>query len=430
MQYIKQSEYYTDSIKSKTWPRVSKTLNRVTTQLNQSSTALEIRAISNSMQKIYGLCISYLTPAMLLTFGATRLSYVWDVPESIQSYTDTWMASRLFIPSVGMLLALPYMLKNRVSQGLSSTAAAYSDITGLQRIWKMTRVSFQYDHFLRTRLARAAQCLRIMQTLSAIIPKIIQKNLVFFKHMHRLFHDLPKMNHELHELIELMNSETFNFNETDLTSTSFFFRRGRVLCAYRLFDRVKNLFEPAIAAVGELDAYLTIAKLMKEPHKHAHYCFPTYLPHQTQPSIALDSFWNSFLNPKTVVQNSIHLGPQGGIPHMVVTGPNSGGKSTIVCKGIPLAVIMAQSLGIAPAHAMTLTPFTHIAVYMNIADSIIEKESRFQREGKQAFAHGDHIQKLSERGASSMKFLAELPRKRGLIGAMRLPRVLPNIPIA
>ena len=46
-------------------------------------------------------------------------------------------------------------------------------------------------------------------------------------------------------------------------------------------------------------------------------------------------------------------------PHVILTGPNRGGKSTF-CKSVGLAVITAQSWGFAWAASATLTPFAAI----------------------------------------------------------------------
>lgn len=409
MQFIKQEEYFTATTKVKGWPKLSKALNLITNKLNRNAFALEVKTTLDKVNGLYGLGISHLSPIMLLLYGSLTLTHLMNPPEKVVGYTDSWMTSSLLSPSMGIIFALPYLLKTRATQGLSSTSAGLVGALKIQRTWKQFLVNFKYDDFLRKRLGRAVQCLKIMQKLEKLIPEELTQHFQFYKHFKRIFHDLPLVNAELADVMKNIQSPTFDVEQEENASTSYFFRRGKVLCVYRLLDRIKALFEPAIAAVGEIDAYLTIAKLIKETTSSGvKYCYPTYVTGVDKPSIELHSFWNNFLDPNTVVKNTVFLGSKYGIPHMVVTGPNSGGKSTIVCKGIPLAIIMAQSLGIAPAQSMTLTPFSHIAVYMNIADSLVNKESRFQREGKQAFAHGDYIKSLSEQNAFSLAIFDEI----------------------
>ena len=108
-----------------------------------------------------------------------------------------------------------------------------------------------------------------------------------------------------------------------------------------------------------------------------------------------------------MVLNSVNLGVEYGVPNMVVTGPNSAGKSTIL-KSIALSIIMAQSLGIAPAKTMSLTPFAYIATYMNVADSIVDQESRFQAEARRVFEYGDRLESLAQDNAFSFALFDEI----------------------
>ena len=63
----------------------------------------------------------------------------------------------------------------------------------------------------------------------------------------------------------------------------------------------------------------------------------------------------------------------------VLTGPNEGGKSTML-KALTLCLQLAQTTGIAPAAAMTFTPFHSIDTYLNITDDIGAGNSLFKAE--------------------------------------------------
>ena len=91
----------------------------------------------------------------------------------------------------------------------------------------------------------------------------------------------------------------------------------------------------------------------------------------------IKNFWNPFINPDNVVASSLDLGSTYGEQRsIIVTGANAGGKSTI-SKALVLSIILAQSLGIAPAEELTFTPFTKIITYLNITDDIAEGNSLF-----------------------------------------------------
>lgn len=168
---------------------------------------------------------------------------------------------------------------------------------------------------------------------------------------------------ETTHLLSLLKTDTF---KSDPTMFSY---QGRVLAAFNEMLNTKNQFISAMRHVGQLDAYMSIARLYKkyQTSQHARFCFVDYLE-QEKPYVAIQDFWLPSLNPDTVVLNSIELGTQTGPRSTTITGPNAGGKSTSL-KSITLAVLLAQSFGIAPARAMSLKPFAKINTYMNITDT-------------------------------------------------------------
>lgn len=105
------------------------------------------------------------------------------------------------------------------------------------------------------------------------------------------------------------------------------------------------------------------------------FCFVNY-KEDVNPRILLRNFWNPFINPEIVVTNTIELhGPKG--KNMIITGPNAGGKSTLI-KAVPINLILAQSIGMAAADHAEITPFVTIATYLNIVDDIAAGNSLFK----------------------------------------------------
>jgi len=197
------------------------------------------------------------------------------------------------------------------------------------------------------------------------------------------------------QIVQLHNQEAnpdvADFMETLQTDTfqgepSLFSNQGRVLASYKNMHSLKNNFTGALQAAGQLDAYLSIAKLYnsQKTNANATWSFVTYDARTTQPHLVVENFWHPMLNPTRVVTNSIELGKPGDARNGIVTGPNAGGKSTAL-KAITLAVVLGQTIGIAPARSMTITPFINIVTYLNIADSE-GKESLFQAEINRAQA--------------------------------------------
>jgi DNA mismatch repair ATPase MutS len=132
-------------------------------------------------------------------------------------------------------------------------------------------------------------------------------------------------------------------------------------------------------SIAEIDASLSVAKLVNEfKDQPVRYSFVDFTQTAT-PCVDIGEFWNPFVDPNVVVPNTLKLGADFNCANIVVTGPNSGGKSTVL-KSIALALVMGQSLGIAPAAKASMTPFHYVATYMGITDDITDKASLHQAE--------------------------------------------------
>jgi DNA mismatch repair protein MutS len=164
----------------------------------------------------------------------------------------------------------------------------------------------------------------------------------------------------------------------------FLCNKGNVLNVFKQIFQVKDNLINSMKAVGEIDAYLSIAKLYKKfkNHQNVTYSFVDYVDNAKTPCININDFWHPILNPKTVVVNDIELGNKEKPNNVVITGPNAGGKSTVL-KSVAIAIVLAQTFGIAPAKSMVMTPFTLISTYLNIADTE-GRESLFQAEMRRA----------------------------------------------
>ncbi len=79
-------------------------------------------------------------------------------------------------------------------------------------------------------------------------------------------------------------------------------------------------------------------------------------------------------------------------PNMIITGPNAGGKSTFI-KTLLTNIIFSQTLGIAFAEKVVLTPFYFLNTYLHIHDTE-GKESLFQTEVRRCKEHLDMVESL------------------------------------
>jgi DNA mismatch repair protein MutS len=187
-------------------------------------------------------------------------------------------------------------------------------------------------------------------------------------YMHRFMHNNNK---QVEEFFQLCSSSTL---QAEPSLCSF---QGRVLAAFKLAYDLKETIEPLLMAIGELDAYCSCARLYNEFNdKRVKFCFALY-KHAAQPSIAMQAFWNPFISADVVISNDLNLNGGPDRRNMIITGPNAGGKSTILT-ALPINLVLAQSIGLAAAEQVEITPFHAIATYLNNIDAVTSGNSLFK----------------------------------------------------
>ena len=191
----------------------------------------------------------------------------------------------------------------------------------------------------------------------------------------KLFNKKSKISAGLRELISLLQTSTFE------DEASFFSLTGRVLAADNSMQEFKHELIPAMEALGEIDACMSIARLYKEyADKNVRYSFVEFVD-KDEPYVALKDFWNPFVDNKIVVTNDITFGGGTDARNIILTGSNTGGKSTML-KAIAMDMILAHTFGIAAAKHAVMTPMYCIGTSMNVSDSI--KISKFKAEALRA----------------------------------------------
>lgn len=178
---------------------------------------------------------------------------------------------------------------------------------------------------------------------------------------------------EFNNLIDMLASKTFQ------GEVSFFSNGGKIILAQKGVDEHKDKFVGAIELMGELDACLSLAKLIKESKdKPVGYCL-AQLSDAQKPHVKLQQFWHPMLDPHKAVPNDLELGGQNNPQHVILTGSNTGGKSTVGLKSTMLALYLAHSLGIAPA-AVCDASKGGFASYIHVNDDTGAGKSAFDAE--------------------------------------------------
>lgn len=181
---------------------------------------------------------------------------------------------------------------------------------------------------------------------------------------------------------EFMTAYTLLKTNTFKGQASAFSRRGRILKSFKLLSETTHELEETLVALGQLDAYVGLAWHIKQTQNTPDnsFCFAQF--REGKPYLEAKGFWNPSVryHKEYVIPNDITMSHSDDqTPNVVITGPNTGGKSTIL-KGLFANILLAQTFGIAAAHQFIITPFTRINCYLNITDDLAAGVSLFKAE--------------------------------------------------
>ena len=203
-----------------------------------------------------------------------------------------------------------------------------------------------------------------------------------FEQVEYLFENKPSKSHLFDVVLKNLKTETFKAKETPFLRLLLL--KGKVLSTAYLLAKTQMHLVGFIKSIGQVDAYMSIAKLYKESsNKEVKYCFTEYetndVPDTSVSHINMEQFWTPFIDQKTVITNDIELGGTKVTKCALISGPNAGGKSTIL-KSIILNTLLSQTITIAAANKCSITPFSYIDTYLNITDNISGGNSLFKSE--------------------------------------------------
>lgn len=225
-------------------------------------------------------------------------------------------------------------------------------------------------------------------------------------------YDLPIISPQVEEIVDDRSKKVTALvtaiADKTLRKDNWFLQGGSNV--YRALDAISNgALKKALrglSIIGQLDAYLTIARLMRD-HKNqlVKYCYTEFLPDANARIETID-FWHPGLNPTRAVGNSLQLGGTSSARGLVLTGVNEGGKSTAM-RALALCLILGQTFGVAPARRCAFTPFKIIRMSMNTVDDLSADQSLFKAEVDNAYAMTQESESLG-RDEHAIYFLDEI----------------------
>ncbi|XXG53994.1 hypothetical protein AAC387_Pa03g1985 [Persea americana] len=147
-----------------------------------------------------------------------------------------------------------------------------------------------------------------------------------------------------------------------------------------------NKWRQLVSATAELDVLISLAIVsdyyegpMCRPTITATLCSSEAAPCLSAKTLGHPVIRGDALGNGSFVPNDVNLGGPGCASFILLTGPNMGGKSTLL-RQICLAVILAQVGADVPAESFVLSPVDRIFVRMGARDHIMAGQSTFLTE--------------------------------------------------
>lgn len=336
--------------------------------LNNNEVALDIKTVLDRTRLGFNTLSTAAACIVLPIYALTRFN-AFDATKDLNS-----AARRLMSTGGAQFGLITSYLRNKFADGIAAILVSSYCGLSVKENFEWTRDNIILDQYVQEKMIAVANAYRAIKNMTEALAVAENEmlHLPCAKAIYDFIYILPHESDDLKKLFELLATPTFK------GQVSFFSRTGRVLTAYALMHKEKQYWVNVLAAIAEIDAYVSIAKLYKEYHNQEHgYCFAQFIE-SDKPSISITDFWNPLIKSSCNVANSINIGGSYR-SNVILTGPNAGGKSTIL-RALAINIILAQSFGIAPAKEITITPFSSIATYLDITDDITAGNSLFKAE--------------------------------------------------
>jgi len=271
---------------------------------------------------------------------------------------------------------------------------------------KKYREKLHAHRYIHQQLIHVAETVKIFDSVNKLIntPENSEGMKYIRESWEQILQDTNKNNDiEFETLLSMLRSNTLVGNASAIS------HQGRVRAAYSLLQKHKDRIAQMIRCIGIVDAHRSIAKLYQEhqstPNKY------TFADIVDQPDALVEArqFWNPLVGAEKAVANDLTLSQDSkqGARIALVTGANSGGKSTI-SSSFATSNLLARTLGIVPAQQYRATLFDCMASSLKIQDNPAQGQSHFVAETDTAAKILKKVQQLSLSGKKSFLLIDEL----------------------
>ncbi len=367
-------------------------LGSLNDRLNRSPVSLLTKSFLDHSQRVIGMLSGVAASVLVPCYSVSVLTGL-PLPNGISSAAVSLQASssRILSPIVSRLSNKYVIAPVSMLIGMLCALNIKSD-------YEWARDNVILDICLKEKMCLIAQFIRHIIALSDYI-QAHQELVTICPAANRIvdYVSLKLRNTEMEDFIALCSSSTFK------NHLSLFDHQGKVLAAYRLVNDFKHTLVPLLMDIGEMDAFMSCATLYQESLKSKNqFCFTTFLEHTHSPTIVMDRFWNPFIHSAKAISNDIYLS-DATKRNMIITGPNAGGKSTLI-KAVPINLVLSQTIGMAAATCAYITPFHTIATYLNITDDISAENSLFKAQALRALDIVSMVEKTPKHAFSFVAF--------------------------
>lgn len=186
------------------------------------------------------------------------------------------------------------------------------------------------------------------------------------QHLRNVAEDMKKQANSVYQMASAIK-EIATLLDIRIETDSLRIEGGTSLTQFGYVWNHPQIAQNILNAAGHIDMLIAIASFTK-------ICTPIY----SNAGIELIDLYHPVIASESRIYNSVHIKN-----HMILTGPNRGGKSTLL-KSICYAVLMSQTIGIVFARKAVLPIFGNIVCALNPIDrvgevSLFEAEIEFAK---------------------------------------------------
>ncbi len=354
--------------------------------LNDHTWALEAKSWWEHQMRLVHTGMSCFT-TILLAYHGLRLMVSDDRPEY-----QNWCNPERYVGHGGPLGLLWGCGGSGIEAGISLGIAAYTASTIKDNV-EWTYACFYLENSIQALLVDVASYMGAIKEIEKLLnfDSSCSDRFPLYRKMLLCRDMYGTASERFKEFLDLIQEPSFQ-------EGSSWASRGRILRAYFLASKIKEELTELLTAIGQVDAYCSIVRLyLEHEDKLVKYCFAEFdydQPFEMGPFIKAEGLWNPFVDDACAVTNDAQIGGSY-CNNIILTGPNSGGKSTFL-RSVGIAQVLAQSIGLVPASRYNSTPIHSIETYMSVTDDTSQGQSLFKAEVARAQELVEKMKNLDE----------------------------------